>query len=68
MSQSQQDDNCEALETVVEQVSVFLTLNALQRKLTQEETWVLERVSRVLAQVHPARDVPALRCIRGQGA
>lgn len=61
--QSHQDDNYEALETFAEQVYVFLTLLALQRRLNCDEMWVLEHAALVTAQVHPESGVPRLRHI-----
>jgi hypothetical protein len=59
--QSIQDDNYEALETAVEKISIFLNLLALQKRLNCDELWILERVVKVLALVHPDDGVPELR-------
>jgi hypothetical protein len=68
MPQSLQDDHYEALELFAEQVFIFLSLLAIQRRLSCDELYVLERASKVMALVHPARDVPLHRHSAHSGA
>jgi hypothetical protein len=56
--QSIQDDNYEALELLAEQIFIFLTLKAIQTRLSTDETWILERAAKVAALIQaPAEDV-----------
>jgi hypothetical protein len=59
--QSHVDDNYDALELFAEQIFIFLSLLALQRRLNCDETYILERASAVMSRVHPGADVPLLR-------
>ena len=53
MPQSHVDDYFDTLETFAEQTYIFLMLNAIQRRLMQDEVWILDRAERVMAQIHP---------------
>jgi hypothetical protein len=53
MPQSHIDDHFDTLELFAEQVFIFLSLNALQRRLSADEVWVLDRAAKVSALIHP---------------
>jgi len=67
MSQKYQDDHFEALELFAEQVFIFLSLLANQRRLNCDELWVLERAVTVMAQVRSDGGVPVLQSIAAAG-
>jgi hypothetical protein len=54
-------NNYDELELFAEQVYIVLTLIALQRRLNCDETYILERAVKVMAQVRPDADVPLFR-------
>ena len=54
MPQSFQDDYFDALETFAETTYVFLVLLALQRRLSTDEVYILERASNLQARLQTA--------------
>ena len=61
MSQNQREEQYEALELFAEQIFIFLSLLAIQRRLSCDEVWVLERASTVMSLLQPDADVPLFR-------
>jgi hypothetical protein len=63
MPMTVQDDHYDVLELFAEQVYIFLSLMALQRRLNCDELWVLERASKVMSLLQPDAHVPLFqRC------
>jgi len=56
--QSHQDDHFETLETFAETTYIFLSLLALQRRLSCDELYVLERAVKVMTLIRPDANVP----------
>lgn len=46
MSQRRQDDTWEALATFAETTYMYLVMVAIKRRLTEDETWLLDRAAK----------------------
>jgi hypothetical protein len=51
--QSHQDDNYEALETFAETTYIFLTLKAIQQRISEDELYLLDPAAKVAVLVQP---------------
>jgi hypothetical protein len=56
-----QNQLTESLEAFAEQIFIFLSLLAIQRRLNCDEVYVLERASKVMGLLHPDANIPLFR-------
>jgi hypothetical protein len=56
--QSFQDDHFDALATFAETTYIFLTLKAIQQRLTEDELYLLVRAAKVAAVLHGGEREP----------
>jgi hypothetical protein len=59
--QTSRDDKCDVLELFAEEVYIFLSLLAIQRRLGCDELWIFERAVKVMALIRPDANVPSFR-------
>jgi hypothetical protein len=59
--QTSRDDKYDVLELFAEEVYIFLSLLAIQRRLGCDELWVFERAVKVMALIRPDANVPLFR-------